>query len=291
MEKPSPPRSRLGEILVRNGTISDAQLSEALAEQTRRKLPIGQTLLALGFVTDASMRQALGAQLNVPYIDLDRVAIDQGLAALVDREFARRQLVMPVARIGPTLTVAMDDPTASSVVDELARATGFTINVVTSSGQAILNAFDRMYGEAVTSPGQTPTKRPKVELSLDWVGDLSFKSSPGQPAIELRSSTPGFASPPQALAYAVMACMAMDVVHVLKKGRYDFRALTVKFSGERAAEHPRRFVAMRMHLDVTGRIDDHVVARAIELSRTRYCSVWNTLRTDLPLETTFTIHA
>jgi hypothetical protein len=51
-----------------------------------------------------------------------------------------------------------------------------------------------------------------VTLSLDWIGDLSFKGSDGSPAIELHSSKPGFASPPQALAYATMACMAMDVV-------------------------------------------------------------------------------
>ena len=41
-----------------------------------------------------------------------------------------------------------------------------------------------------------------VSLSLDWLGDLSFKNSAGSPAIELRSSSPGFTSPPQALAYS-----------------------------------------------------------------------------------------
>jgi len=47
---------------------------------------------------------------------------------------------------------------------------------------------------------------------------------------------------------------------------------------------------MRLHFNLTGRIDDHVVARAIELSRTRYCSVWNSLRTDIAFETSFKIH-
>ena len=233
------------------------------------------------------MRQALGSQLNVPYIDLDRVVIDRSLAARVDRDFAERHLLMPVAQIGPTLTVAMDDPTATSVVEELAAATGFTINVVTSSGEAIRSAFRRVYADAPAPAA----KRPTVSLSLDWAGDLKFTSSPGGPAIELHSSTPGVSSPPQALAYAVMACMAMDVVHVLKKGRHDLRAMTITCEGERAVEHPRRFVAMRLHFNLTGRIDDHVVARAIELSRTRYCSVWNSLRPDIAFETGFSIHA
>lgn len=128
-----------------------------------------------------------------------------------------------------------------------------------------------------------------VTLSLDWNGDLKFVNSPGSPAIELHSSTPGVSSPPQALAYAVMACMAMDIVHVIQKGRHPMQAMTVKFEGERAQEHPRRFVWMAMDFQITGQVDDHVVARAIELSRTKYCSVWNTVRPDVELRTSFTV--
>ena len=130
-----------------------------------------------------------------------------------------------------------------------------------------------------------------VSLSLDWAGDLSFTNSAGHPAITLQSSNREVASPPQALAYAVMACMGMDVVHVLQKGRHELRALTVRFEGERATEHPRRFVTMTIHFDVTTSAPAHVVERAIELSRTMYCSVWNTIRPDVALTTTLAVHA
>jgi uncharacterized OsmC-like protein len=287
----APPHSRLGEMLVKSGAITEEQLRQALGEQHRTRRPIGQTLVALGLVSDETMRQALGAQLNVPYIDLDRVALDRGLSDLVDREFAERHHLMPVARIGPTLTVAMDDPTATSVVEDLARMTGLTINLVTSSGRAIAGAFERAYGsplpdEADAAPAPKPAT---VSLSLDWIRDMEFKSSAGFPSIELQSSSPEIASPPQALAYAVMACMAMDVVHVLKKTRCDLKALTVRFEGERAAESPRRFVAMRLHFDLTGQTAPRIVERAIKLSRTKYCSVWNSLRTDITFDTSYTI--
>jgi len=124
-------------------------------------------------------------------------------------------------------------------------------------------------------------------LSLDWLGEMHFKNSAGSPAIDLHSSSPGITSPPQALAYATMACMAMDVVHTIQKGRHTLRAMSITFEGERAAEHPRRFISMRMHFEITGAVAGHVVERAIELSRTKYCSVWNTLREDVKLETTF----
>jgi putative redox protein len=130
-----------------------------------------------------------------------------------------------------------------------------------------------------------------VTLSLDWTGDLTFKSSEGSPAIELHSSTPGRASPPQALAYATMACMAMDVVHVLTKGRHGLKALTVKFVGERAGEPPRRYVSMHLHFVITGTVPDPVVARAIDLSKTTYCSVSNSLRPDIDFQTTFEVIA
>jgi putative redox protein len=84
-------------------------------------------------------------------------------------------------------------------------------------------------------------------LSLDWTGDLNFAASPGSPPIELHSSTPGMVSPTQALAYATMACMAMDVVHVLTKGRHEFSALSVKCDSARADKPPRRYTANHRH--------------------------------------------
>jgi len=129
-----------------------------------------------------------------------------------------------------------------------------------------------------------------VKLSLDWKGHMKFANSQGSPAIELHSSTPGVSSPPQALAYSVMACMGMDVVHVIEKGRHVLKAMTVKCEGERAPESPKRFVSMTLHFDVTGDVPDKVVARAIELSRDKYCSVWNTIRPDVVLKTDFKVH-
>ena len=122
-----------------------------------------------------------------------------------------------------------------------------------------------------------------ASLTLTWQGDLKFANAPGSPAIELHSSTPHVTSPTQALGYAVMACMGMDVVHVLQKARHDLQALTVTFEGTRAQEPPRRYTSIHLHFDVTGDVPDAAIARAIELSRTTYCSVSNSLRPDIPM--------
>ena len=130
---------------------------------------------------------------------------------------------------------------------------------------------------------------PTVSLSLDWGEGMTFRNADDSPDIHLASSTPGVTSPPQALAYAVMACMAMDVVHVVQKGRHRLDAMHIRFHGQRAEVHPRRFVSMRLHFDLTGEMPDHVVTRAIDLSREKYCSVWNTIKDDVQLETSFSV--
>ena len=126
-----------------------------------------------------------------------------------------------------------------------------------------------------------------MKLVLDWKGGLKFANGAGSPAIDLQSGNRDVSSPPEALAYAVMACMAMDVLHVLEKGRHVVSAMRVTFEGERAAEHPRRFISMAIRFDVTGSVDPKAIERAIELSRSTYCSVWNTLKPDVQLRTAF----
>jgi putative redox protein len=128
-----------------------------------------------------------------------------------------------------------------------------------------------------------------MSLSLVWQSGLHFKSGPDGPSVALASSVPGVPSPMHALAYAVMGCMAMDVVHVLQKGRHDLRGLTVAFEGDRAAETPKRYTSMHLHFTVTGAVPEEAVARAIQLSRDKYCSVFATLRPDLDFRTSVTI--
>lgn len=183
---PDAPRRRLGEILVAGGAITDEQLARALEEQAVRKLPLGQTLIALGYTTDEVMRQALSSQLGVPYIDLRHVIIDRTLAPLIDPAFARQHALFPITRIGRTLTVAMDDPTAVSVVEELARQTGHEITIVTSSHDAIHRALNRLYE---TTPGDAQATEPAAPAATAPVttadGPHGYVSLLGLTSVEL----------------------------------------------------------------------------------------------------------
>jgi putative redox protein len=105
----------------------------------------------------------------------------------------------------------------------------------------------------------------------------------------LDSASEAGPSPMQALAFALAGCMAMDVVHVIKKGRYNLRGLRADLSGTRAPADPKRFTAVALHFTVTGDVPDEKVARAIQLSKEKYCSVWHSMRQDIEFHVTHTV--
>ena len=172
----SPTRSKLGEILVRSGAINQQQLDHAIGLQKQLKLPIGQVLLKLKYLNDEALRHALSEQLNVAYVDLDRTTIDKSITRYISRSYAKRHLLVPVAQLGRTLTVAMDDPTNRAVAEELQRLTSFTITVVTATSDAIQRTWSKLYegkgttaGPAPASPSvTTPTARGEgLQVQLD----------------------------------------------------------------------------------------------------------------------------
>ena len=89
-------------------------------------------------------------------------------------------------------------------------------------------------------------------------------------------------SPMQALGFALAGCMAMDVVHVLKKGRHDLRGLKVSLAPTARRRIPTASPpSPRLHRDRQGAA--RTIQRAIDLSRDKYCSVWHSLRQDIEL--------
>ena len=133
--------------MISAGNISAEQLDTALERQNTQKLPLGQLLVKLGFITDDAMRMALASQVGVPFIDLDNTSIDPGLGRVLNKNFARRHVLVPVAQQGRTLTIAMDDPTKRALVDDITRMTGLTVTVVTSSNLGLQRALKRLYDD------------------------------------------------------------------------------------------------------------------------------------------------
>lgn len=130
--------------------------------------------------------------------------------------------------------------------------------------------------------------KPPVEVTLTWTRDLVFETTvPAGAGPVLDGDSVAGASPPQALALALGACMGVDVVSIVKKGRHDLRGLSVSVVGTRADGPPSYFTSFTLHYTVTGTAPDAAIQRAIDLSRDTYCSVWHSLRSGTPLEVSF----
>ena len=79
--------------------------------------------------------------------------LDRGLTRLINRSYARRHWLVPVAQVGQVLTISMNDPTKTAVVDDLAATTGFVVNIITSSQESIKRAFKRLYEQPSAEDG------------------------------------------------------------------------------------------------------------------------------------------
>jgi putative redox protein len=131
--------------------------------------------------------------------------------------------------------------------------------------------------------------KPPTVVELVWEHDLVLSGTSGEAKMTLDSASAAGPSPMQALGFALAGCMAMDVVHVLRKGRHDLRGLKVGLTAARADEEPRRFTSVALQFTVTGNVPPEPIQRAIDLSREKYCSVWHSLRQDIELTATFTV--
>ena len=133
--------------------------------------------------------------------------------------------------------------------------------------------------------------QPPTAVELVWAHDLIFAGKAGDVLLTLDSDSRAGPSPMQALAFALAGCMAMDVVHILQKGRHALRGVRAQLAGHRANDQPRRFTAFDLHYTITGSVEPMQVQRAIDLSREKYCSVWHSLREDIELRVTFRVQA
>jgi len=134
-----------------------------------------------------------------------------------------------------------------------------------------------------------PSGKPPTVVELIWEHDLVLGGRSGKANLTVDSAGVEGPSPMQALGFAVTGCMSMDLVHILKKGRFDLKGLKADLRAERAPDVPHRFTAIALHFTVTGDIPAEQVQRAIDLSRDKYCSVWHSMRQDIELTTSFDV--
>ncbi len=137
---------KLGELLVERKVISPEQLSEAFKIQQEKGGLLGQILVELGYSTEEAVAQALTAQYGFPYLPLKHYAIDNELLTLIPENVAKQYCLIPVDRIGNTLTVAMADPLNSRAVEDIEMLSRCSVQVFVTTMSDVVEAIGRCYG-------------------------------------------------------------------------------------------------------------------------------------------------
>jgi type IV pilus assembly protein PilB len=138
--------AKLGETLIRENLITPQQLKEALDFQRTNGGRLGSTLVRLGILSDEEITAVLSRQYGVPSVNLDLFEVDPSAVKLVTQETAKKYMVLPLSRVGPTLTLAMVDPTNVFAIDDIKFMTGLQVEPVVVSEASLLAAIDRYYG-------------------------------------------------------------------------------------------------------------------------------------------------
>ncbi|OLE85524.1 MAG: type IV-A pilus assembly ATPase PilB [Acidobacteria bacterium 13_1_20CM_2_60_10] len=139
---------KLGEILLKENLISPEQLKQALEHQKSNGGRLGNTLVKLGFLSDDEVTAVLSRQYGVPSINLSYFEVDPNVIKLIPMETAIKYQVLPLSRVGSSLTLAMVDPTNVFAMDDIKFMTGFNIEPVVASETAITEAIKKHYGSA-----------------------------------------------------------------------------------------------------------------------------------------------
>jgi type IV pilus assembly protein PilB len=140
--------AKLGEILVRENLINAEQLREALEYQRQSGGRLGSNLVKLGFISDDVITAVLSRQYGVPSINLELFQIEDETINLISQEVALKYSVLPISKVGSTLTMAMADPTNVFAMDDIKFMTGLNVEPVIASETSIQTSIARYYSNS-----------------------------------------------------------------------------------------------------------------------------------------------
>lgn len=142
---------RIGDVLVAAGAITEEQLQEGLAKQKETGRKLGNALVDLGFISNDMLITVLTTQLGIDYIELKGAKIEEKVIHMVPESMVTKYQAIPI-EIDPDnpniLKVAMADPMDIMAMDDIGLVTSLQVEPMLASEEGIKNAIDKYYGSA-----------------------------------------------------------------------------------------------------------------------------------------------
>lgn len=142
-------RKRLGDLLVEAGIITEENLQDTLTYKKEGQ-KMGDALLERGLINEQQLIEVLEFQLGVPQISLFRYPVDTAVLSLIAKDFAFRNLVIPIRKDGNQLIVAMHDPMDYIALDDMGLSTGLVISPVIAKKEEIIASLYKYYNKTET---------------------------------------------------------------------------------------------------------------------------------------------
>ena len=136
---------RLGDLLVQNAIISQAQLEQALANQKQTGRKLGRTLVELGFIPESNLLEFLSRQLQIPLLNLRQYKIDPEVVKLLPETQARRFRALALSKTAREVVVGMADPTDLVGFDEISRVMKMPVQPALVRESDLLYMLDQLY--------------------------------------------------------------------------------------------------------------------------------------------------
>jgi type II secretory ATPase GspE/PulE/Tfp pilus assembly ATPase PilB-like protein len=138
-------RKKLVEILLGEGLVSEEKLEQARVLSTKDNIPLGKSLVKLNCLTEEQLARAISIQYDLPFVSIGAMQIDPHFARFTNASYAQKQRIVPISKIGSTLTLAMAHPIKLHEMKELETATRLKIIPVIATESEILALQQRLY--------------------------------------------------------------------------------------------------------------------------------------------------
>lgn len=178
-------RRKLVDILLKGESINQQKLSHAREVSKQNGITLEKALLKLGYVDEEELAQALASQYDLPYILINNFDLDLSLSNYISAVYAQKQRIVPISKIGNTLTLAMAEPLVNHVIRELEDSIRLRIIPAIATESGIYSALKRLYNIDVSTAAVTAHDEVNLDIVPDSIDKLLSKTSAGdEPEVE-----------------------------------------------------------------------------------------------------------
>ncbi len=178
---------RLGDVLVQNGVITEADLQRGLERQKGSGRKLGETLVDEGITTEENIARALSNQLHYDMVDLQNIEIAQEVLDLVPANVLKKHRAIPI-EYSPdnmnVLRVAMSDPMDIGAMDDINIITNLQVEPVVATMGSVMMAIDQYYGQAEVNSALEEYTREKESQMVEQE-DMYSEDVNNSPIVQL----------------------------------------------------------------------------------------------------------